>query len=93
MCERPLLYHERLFPDSVFSGNGDSDNRYHEARVTKEGWCPSGSSSNLLIDLQKDYHITQIVVMADKEQRKWSSSYSLKYSHNTSYKNSVQVVQ
>mgnify|MGYP002804272789 CR=1 FL=1 len=93
MCENQLLHHDSLFPDSVFSGSGDSNNEYHDARITKGGWCPSVSSSvYLLIDLQKDYHVTQIVTLADKEQRMWSSSYSLKYSHNTSYENIVQVV-
>ena len=92
ICDKPLLHNANAFPDSVFSGSGDSSHNYKDARITGNGWCPSGSGSvYLLLDLQKEYHITRVVVMADKEQTNWSSSYSLKYSRDTSFKNSVQV--
>jgi hypothetical protein len=35
-----------------------------------------------MLDLQNQYHITQVVIMADAGQSKWSGSYSLKYSHD-----------
>ena len=92
MCNNPQLRDTGNFPDSVFSGQGDSRNKYKDARITRRGWCPLGSSSvYLLLDLQKEYHITGIVVMADKAQTKWSGSYSLKYGRNTSYKNYEEV--
>jgi hypothetical protein len=92
ICNSPLLQNKNTFPDSAFSGSGDSSNKYKDARITKGGWCPSGSgSAYLLLDLQKEYHITQVVVMADKEQTKWSGSYSMNFSVDTSYKNSAQV--
>jgi hypothetical protein len=92
MCDKPLLLNPNPFPDSVFSGSGDSSNRYKNARISGHGWCPSGSGTTyLLLDLQKEYHITRVVVMADKEQTKWSDSYSMTYSHDTSYKNGEQV--
>jgi hypothetical protein len=76
----------------VFSGSGDSNNTYKDARITKGGWCPSGSgTAYLTLDLQKEYHITQVVVMADEEQTEWSGLYSLNYSHDTSYENTAQV--
>jgi hypothetical protein len=94
MCENPLLYNESSFPDSVFSGSGDSNNKYKDARITKGGWCPTSSTGVfLLLDLQKEYHVTGVIVMSDKEQTNWSRSYSLQYSHDTSYKNIVQVQQ
>jgi hypothetical protein len=49
------------------------------------------SDPYLLLDLQKEYHITRVVVMGDKDQTEWSKSYSMKYSRDTSYKNSEQV--
>ena len=49
------------------------------------------SDPYLLLDLQKEYHITRVVVMGDKDQTEWSESYSMKYSRDTSYKNSEQV--
>ena len=92
ICTNPLLHNTTAFPDSVFSGSGDSSNTYKDARITKGGWCPSGSGTTyLLLDLQKEYHITQVVVMADEEQTEWSGSYSLNYSHDTSLKNTEQV--
>ena len=93
ICNNPLLHNATAFPDSVFSGSGDSSNKYKDARITKGGWCPSESGSTyLLLDLQKQYHVTQAVVMADKKQTKWSGSYSLKYSHDTSYKNMEPIL-
>ena len=90
MCNNPLLYNTTTFPDSVFSGSGDSSNKYSNARISKDGWCSSGTGY-LLLNLKKEYHITQVVVMADKEQTKWSGSYILKYSNDTTYKKTIQV--
>ena len=92
LCDNPLLRDARTFPESLFSGSGDSSKRYKRARITGSGWCPSGSGTTyLLLDLQKEYHTTQVAVMADREQTKWSESYSMTYSHDKSYKNSIQV--
>ncbi|CAB3997379.1 receptor-type tyrosine- phosphatase epsilon-like isoform X2 [Paramuricea clavata] len=83
ICDKPLLHDDKTFPDSRFSGSGDSNDNYERARITKGGWCPRGSGTRyLMLDLQKQYHITQVVVMADSSQARWSSSYSLKYSHD-----------
>ena len=92
VCDNPLLYNEDGFPDSVFTGSGDSSNKYKDARITKGGWCPSNySTAHLLLDLQKEHHIKQVVVMADKEQTQWSGSYSLEYSRDPFLYNSLQV--
>jgi hypothetical protein len=73
-----------MFPDVVFSGRGGASD-YHQARFDGDGWCSSGSANDyLLIDLQNDYHITRVVTMGDKNQTKWSNSYSLKYNHTES---------
>ena len=89
MCDNPLLYDGSTFQDSHFNGSGSLlSDEYKKARITNEGWCPTGAGSAfLLIDLQKEYHITQVVVMADKEQKMWSSSYSMEYGHDVSYGN------
>jgi hypothetical protein len=73
-----LLIHSRTFPNKVFSGRGGSD--YHHARFSGSGWCAPISGSYLLIDLQKEYHITRIAIMGNKDQTKWSSSYAMQYS-------------
>ncbi len=94
MCDNnQLLHNPNTLPDSAFSGSGDSNNKYKDARFSGHGWCPSGSSGTtyLLLDLQKEYHITRVVVLADREQTKWSDSYSLKYSHDTTNEESTQV--
>ena len=57
-------------------------NGYKNAGIKSNGWCTSGPDSYLLLDLQKEYHITQVVVMGDKEQTEWSNSYSFKYSRD-----------
>lgn len=91
MCKKPPVLDSRAFPKSVFSGGGDGNNGYARARISSGGWCASGSGTYLALDLQKEYHITQVVVMADKEQTNWSGSYSIKYSYDMSYENSKQV--
>ncbi|CAB4005658.1 Venom prothrombin activator pseutarin-C non-catalytic subunit [Paramuricea clavata] len=91
ICDKPLLNDKRTFPDSVFSGSGDLYRKYKYARITGGGWCPWRSDSYLLIDLHKEYHITRVVVMGDRDQTMWSRSYSLKYSHDTTYKNCEQI--
>ena len=75
ICNKPLLQNARTFPDSVFSGSGGPN--YQNARLTKAGWCASGSRPYLLINLQKEYHLTQVVVITHNTQR--SSRYSLTY--------------
>ena len=82
ICDKPLLEDiHRTFPNKVFSGSGGS-NDYQNARFTGRGWCPSRSGSYLSLDLQKEYHITRVAVMGDRDQTKWSESYSMKYSHD-----------
>ena len=91
MCDKQLLRNTNIFPQTsaVYSGRGDPNNGYANAGIKSNGWCASGPDSYLLLDLQKEYHIMEVVVMGDKEQTKWSSSYSFKYSHdNITYKNS-----
>ena len=75
-----------LFPNDTFSGNGGS-NDYHQARFQMNGWCTSGTESNqyLLINLQREYHITRVVTMGDKNQTSWSDSYLLRYSRKKAF--------
>ena len=91
ICDNQLLNDESNFPNETFGGSGG--NSFHEARFTKSGWCSSTPGSYLTIDLQKEYHITLVIVMGDKDQTKWSGSYSLKYSHNESLVDSTSAVQ
>jgi hypothetical protein len=90
--DKPLLNDKRTFPDNVFSGRGGSPN-YPNARFTGNGWCSSTPGSYLLLDLQNEYHLTQVVVMGDKDQTKWSSSYSLQYSHSESLLNRSAAIK
>jgi hypothetical protein len=92
ICENPLLHDVRMFPNHVFSGHGSSP-AYQNARFTGNGWCSSTPGSYLLLDLQKEYHLTQVVVMGDKDQTKWSSSYSLQYSHSESLLNRSAAIK
>jgi hypothetical protein len=75
ICDKPLLQDTHNFPENVFSGRGGPD--YQNARLTKAGWCASGSRPYLSINLQKEYHLTQVVVITHNTQR--SSTYSLIY--------------
>ena len=91
ICDKPFLHNTTISPSdtAVYSGSGDPNSGYANAGITSNGWCASGPDSYLLLDLKKEYHITQVVVMGDKEQTKWSNSYSFKYSrYNITYKNS-----
>jgi hypothetical protein len=93
ICDELLLEGiHHTFPNKVFSGGGGS-NDYGNARFTGSGWCPSRSDSYLSLDLQKEYHITQVVVMGDKDQTKRSQSYSLKYSHNKTLVDTSLAIQ
>ncbi|XP_028414291.1 uncharacterized protein LOC114537447 [Dendronephthya gigantea] len=89
ICDKPIITGQNTFPKPTFSGNGTSD--YTLARMDKRGWCSGNGDEYLEIDLQKEYNIFQIVVAADENQAKWSGSYSLKYSRNTSYENSIKI--
>ncbi|XP_028399358.1 uncharacterized protein LOC114522809 [Dendronephthya gigantea] len=92
ICDKPaLLQDESTFADSVFSGSGSSG--YSNARFTKDGWCTQTPQTHyLLIDLLKDYHITRVVTMGNKDQTKWSNQYTMTYSHDDSFSNSRQVI-
>ena len=74
VCDKPML------SSAIFSGSGSTN--YNTASITSSGWCASGSAPYLLIDLRKEYHITRVVVMGNKDQTKWSESYLLRYSHD-----------
>ncbi|XP_028399361.1 uncharacterized protein LOC114522811 [Dendronephthya gigantea] len=86
ICMNPLLQNKTNLLDTIFSGSGSADNtKYKEARFSSDGWCPTESGDKYLkIDLQNEYQITRVMVMGDKNQTKWSGSYSLKYSHDES---------
>ncbi|XP_028402428.1 receptor-type tyrosine-protein phosphatase S-like [Dendronephthya gigantea] len=92
ICDKPaLLQDETTFADSEFSGSGSSG--YSNARFTKDGWCTQTPQTHyLLIDLLKDYHITQVVTMGNKDQTKWSDQYTMTYSHDNSFSNSRQII-
>jgi hypothetical protein len=98
ICDNPLLYDTRTFPDSIFSGRDNTGARteYKDARITSGGWCPSSytrSSVYLLLDLQKEYHITGVLIMSDKDQTKHSRVHTLEYSRERGrrYTNSGKV--
>jgi hypothetical protein len=89
ICEKPLLQDTRTFPDNVFSGRGGPN--YPNARLTKAGWCASGSRPYLSINLKKEYHLTHVVVITDKTQ--WSSKYVLTYRRTRTWINrDIQVL-
>ena len=91
--DEPLLEGiHHTFPNKVFSGSGGS-NDYDNARITGSGWCPSSSDSYLSLDLQKEYHITRVVVMGDSDQTKWSVSYSMRNSHNKTLVDTSLAIQ
>jgi hypothetical protein len=93
ICDEPLLEGiHRTFPNKVFSGSGGS-NDYDNARIIGRGWCPSRFGSYLSLDLQKEYHITRVVVMGNRDQTKRSQSYSMKYSHNKTLVDTSLAVQ
>jgi hypothetical protein len=80
VCDNPILQES----NGIFSGSGSTRN-YESARFSTyhgTGWCGSGSTPYILLDLQKEYHITRVVTMGNREQTKWSEAYSMKYSHN-----------
>ena len=89
ICENPIL---ESIPNTAFSGSGGSSG-YEQATFYKDGWCSTGAGGEyILIDLQKEYHVTRIVTMGDKNQTVWSESYAMSYSHNSSVdQNSTQV--
>jgi hypothetical protein len=89
ICNKPLFQNARTFPDSVFSGSGGPN--YQNARLTKAGWCASGSGPYLLINLQKEYHLTQVVVITHNTQR--SSRYSLTYGRTGPWDNRDSPIQ
>ena len=93
LCDKPLLRDTTIFPQTsaVYSGSGDPKNGYVNAGIKSNGWCASGPNSYLFLDLQKEYRITKIAVMSDKEQTKWSSKYSFKYSRDNITYNYSQV--
>ena len=57
------------------------------------GWCGSGSVPYLLIDLGKEYYITQVVVMGNSEQTKWCESCSMRYSHSQALLDSNKPIE
>ena len=85
VCDKPIS------SSATFSGSGSTN--YHMASFTRSGWCASGTAPYLLIELRKEYHITRVVVMASKDQTKWSESYSLRYSHSQTLVHSSQPLQ
>ena len=85
VCDKPIL------SSATFSGSGSTN--YNMASFTRSGWCASGSTPYLLIDLRKEYHITRVVVMGNKDQTKWSELYSLRYSHSETLVHSSQPLQ
>ena len=91
MCDKPALLQDRTtFPDSVFSGSGSHS--FKMARITESGWCTTTSKPKyLLIDLQKEYHITRVVTMGNKNQTKWIGRFTLAYSRDKSFRTTRQV--
>ena len=79
------------FPNYAFSGSSPAKIS-KEARITRGGCCAS-SGSYLLIDLRREYHITQVVTMGKKSQEVWGESYLLQYGQNESLVNSSNSVE
>ena len=74
VCDKPIA------SGATYSGSGSRN--YNMTSFASSGWCASASSPYLFIDLRKEYHITRVVVMGNKDQTKWSESYLLRYSHD-----------
>ena len=88
ICDKPVL---KNLAKSAFSGSGESGD-YEQGKFYNDGWCTT-ESEYLSIDLQNEYHITQVVTMGDRNQTKWSDGFTLTYNHNESLvgQNNVQV--
>ena len=81
ICDRdnPILQSS----NATFSGSGSENyNRAQFYNIHGIGWCASSSIPYLMLDLRKEYHITRVVTMGNKDQTKWSVSYLMKYSHD-----------
>ncbi|XP_028417346.1 uncharacterized protein LOC114541738 [Dendronephthya gigantea] len=91
MCNEPeLLQNRTTFPDSVFSGSGSY--ALMSARFDRSGWCTEISRPKyLLIDLQKEYHITRVVTMGNRDQTKWIGQYIMAYSFDNSFRHARQM--
>ncbi|XP_028410756.1 uncharacterized protein LOC114533438 isoform X2 [Dendronephthya gigantea] len=91
MCNEPeLLQNRTTFPDSVFSGSGSHS--FMNARFDRSGWCTEiNRPKYLLIDLQKEYHITRVVTMGNKDQTKWIGQYIMAYSFDNSFRHARQM--
>ena len=87
ICDNPIL--NKSIP--IFLGSGFEN--YNTASFYSYGWCASGSTPYLMLDLRTEYHITRVVTMGDKDQTNWSETYTLKYSHDKSLvdRNRVEV--
>ena len=79
ICNKPLLTCARTFANKVFSGKGGSD--YQNAKFSRSGWCAPTLGTYLLLDLHKEYHITHVALLGNRDQTMWSSSYAMQYSH------------
>ncbi|CAB4010349.1 neuronal cell adhesion molecule isoform X1 [Paramuricea clavata] len=94
ICDKPLSLSDdnKFSRNKVFSGSGGSK-YYGNVRSNRVGWCASGSTSYLLLDLQKEYHLTHVMVIADRKQTKWSNSYSMKHSRAETLIDSSRSIQ
>ncbi|XP_028417344.1 receptor-type tyrosine-protein phosphatase F-like [Dendronephthya gigantea] len=89
MCNKPeLLQNQATFSDSFVSGSGSHS--FMNARFDRTGWCNDGRKY-LLIDLQKEYHITRVVTMGNRDQTKWISKYTMAYSHDNRFEKRKQM--
>jgi hypothetical protein len=46
-----------------------------------------------MLDLLKEYHITRVVTMGNRDQTKWSETYLMKYSHDETLLDDIQAMQ
>ena len=79
--------------NAIFSGSGSEN--YNRARFYDygTGWCASGFMPYLMLDLRKEYRITRVVTMGNRDQTKWSESYSMQYSHDKTLVDRSSAVQ
>ncbi|CAB4042576.1 retinoschisin-like, partial, partial [Paramuricea clavata] len=89
ICDNPIL--QDLTAAWTVSGSGSQN--YSRSLFNSLGWCASGSSPYLMLDLRKEYHVTRVVTMGNKDQTKWSESYSLKYSYDKTLVDDSRAVQ
>lgn len=87
--------HNTIIQDkTVYSSNAFRKYNFTKARFGENGWCTkNGEEEYLLIDLEKEYQITRVVTMGDRDlQKKWIGMFTFTYSPNRKFENKEEKV-